>query len=523
MRQLLKYVLFLASVVITKDAIAQLPGALDSSFGKDGILTTTFNGYETSTQSISVQANGKMVVSGSLLKNVGGFDSGYSVLTRYNVDGSLDSKFGMSGIVIDNFVYKANALLLQPDGKIIVGGFRVLTKFGGYDFALIRFNTDGTKDSTFGKDGNVSTHLGSDGIINAISIQHDGKIIAIGYTTLGNSIDTLAIVRYNTNGSFDSSFGVNGVVMNSLPYSSEPQAAAIQSDGKIVIAGDNALDATFFVIRFNPNGSIDSSFGLNGSFTDNTIFHFGSVRSIIIEQSGKIILAGSSKYGDSFILGRLNQDGTYNSPFGPNGYAFADFNAFDISFSQLCNAVIKEQNGKLVAAGSIYYNASKRYSIGLARFNADGLIDSSFGTDGLVSTLLDSNTLSVTGVALDSNGRIVVVGYANNNFLLVRYFADLKLDVLDLSTKNIAPFAYPNPLRVGDFTLEYELLKPEAISIALINEDGKQVFSFMKNNYRNAGKQKEILPIPSTLPLGAYLLNVFSPQENFRVKIMKSE
>ena len=200
-----------------------------------------------------------------------------------------------------------------------------------------------------------------------------------------------------------------------------------------------------------------------------------------------------------------------------------DFNAFDISFSQLCNTIISQPNGKLLAVGSIYYNASKKYSIGLARFNVDGMNDSSFGTDGLVSTLSDSIALGVTGVAMDSNGKIVVVGNTNNNFMLSRYSADLKLGVLNFSAKDISAYAYPNPLRAGNITLGYELLKPEAISIDLINEEGKQVFSFMKNNYRNAGKQKEILQIPSTLPLGTYLLNISSLNGNFRVKIMKCE
>ena len=523
MKQVFRCVLILFFVVFTRYSIAQQPSTLDSSFGKDGTEITLFNGYKSSARAIVIQADGKILVSGSLLKRNVVYDSGYSVLTRYRTDGTLDLDFGRSGIVIDTFVYGANASLLQPDGKIVVAGFKLLSKFGGYDFALMRFNIDGSKDTTFGKNGNVSTHFGPEAIINAITLQHDGKIIAVGVITAGNSIDTLAIVRYNNDGSIDTIFGIKGIIKNLLPYSSKPHTVAIQSDGKIIIAGDDPLDATFFVIRFKSNGSVDSVFGLNGSFSDNTIFHFGSICSIIIEPNGKIIVGGSSKYGDGFILGRLNQDGTYNSPFGPNGYAFADFNAFDLTFSQFCNATIKQPNGKLIAVGSIYYNPSKRYSIGLARFNANGLIDSSFGTDGLVSTFSDSIPFGVTGIAMDSNGRIVVVGNANNNFMLSRYSADLKLGVLNFSAKDISAYAYPNPLRAGNITLGYELLKPEAISIDLINEEGKQVFSFMKNNYRNAGKQKEILQIPSTLPLGTYLLNISSLNGNFRVKIMKCE
>jgi len=209
-------------------------GTLDAAFGEEGVVSTAFLGY------LTVQPDEKIVVAGTLCCN----DFG---LARYKDDGSLDTTFGAAGIAITDFGYDDNvqALALAPDGKIVVAGWSLSDR---YTFALARYQTDGTSDANFGGSGRILTDFAglSGTSVNAVAVQPDGKIVAAGQISYINSADKLtdfALARYNTDGTLDATFGTGGLATTDFNNGSDrAYALAIQSDGKIVAAGSTNTD-----------------------------------------------------------------------------------------------------------------------------------------------------------------------------------------------------------------------------------------------------------------------------------------
>src|SRR6266508_2029957 len=248
--------------------------------------------------------------------------------------GDLDPTFGVNGKVTTNFfegagVDAAFATAIQPDGKIVAGGSTQNPVTNSADFALARYNIDGTLDTTFGSGGKVATDfLGFDDSVLAIAIQPDNKIIAAGYAIDGFNFES-AVARYLSNGSLDTTFGNGGKVTASSVNMAT--AGAVQADGKIVIAGwgtGPGADYDFIVLRYNSNGTLDNSFGNGGKVT----IHIGNdfAQGMVIQPDGKIVVAGydgNSVATSDFALARLNVDGSLDSTFGIGGKVTTHFAA----------------------------------------------------------------------------------------------------------------------------------------------------------------------------------------------------
>ena len=190
-------------------------------------------------------------------------------LARYNTDGSLDTTFGGDGRVINSFSYRddARAVAVQGDGKIVVVG---RAQLGKYDFLVVRYNADGSLDTTFDGDGWVTTDFaGSHDRAYAVTLQTDGKIVVAGSALLGPTINDFALARYNSDGSLDTSFDGDGRATTSFhPAGSNDFAydVAVQTDGKIVAAGYTWSDGGAFALaRYNSDGSLDTSFNPTAS------------------------------------------------------------------------------------------------------------------------------------------------------------------------------------------------------------------------------------------------------------------
>ncbi len=260
----------------------------------------------------------------------------------------------------------------------------------------------GDLDNTFDADGRVITDLGGGEQANAVAQQPDGKIVVAG-----TSDDDFALVRYETDGSLDTSFSDDGQVITDLGGSEWGNAVAIQPDGKIVVAG--ASNQSFALARYNPDGSLDTSFAGDGLLTLNTDSlggNFGAAtgNAVAIQADGKILVAGSIKQGEpkKFGLARVLGDGTLDLSFDSDGFATAAFAPGGLSNEEI-KAIAVRVDGEIAAVGEY-----KSGQFALARYNPDGSLDTSFGNAGRVT--VGSKVSTGYGVGWQADGSIVAAG-----------------------------------------------------------------------------------------------------------------
>ena len=411
-------------------------GALDSTFGNGGKVATDFFGGDDGAVAIAIQPDAKLVAVGSAI-NVRVF----CALARYNIDGTLDLTFGSGGKVTTDFsseVSQARAVAIQEDSKIVVAGRNRLTSLASDDdFALARYNTDGTLDSTFGLAGKVTTDFANAAdVANGIAIQADGKIIAAGGSLDTQSNAHFALARYNTDGTLDRHFGSGGKVTTDFSGNFDvANAIAIQPDGKIVAAGvstpSSSNNSDFALSRYNENGTLDTSFGSGGKVTTDFVGLSDQAKAIAIESDGKIVLGGKSRSSNAFddehfALTRYNPDGSIDTSFGTNGKRTTHFGTASAR-SSVANAIAIQTDGKLVAAGQTTFFADDG-DFALARYNSDGSLDVSFGSGGILTTDFFGKVDSALAIAIQADNKIVAAGAATDpattlDFALARYEA----------------------------------------------------------------------------------------------------
>ncbi|MBI3300769.1 MAG: hypothetical protein HYZ72_01625 [Deltaproteobacteria bacterium] len=310
---------------------------------------------------MAIQSNGKIVVVGSS-DALGTSDF---ALARYNADGSLDATFGVNGLQITNFgnLEVANAVAIQSDGKIVVAGWTNV--FGTFDFALARYNADGSLDATFDGDGKKITSFGGDDRANAVAIQKsDGRIVVAGWTNVFGTFD-FALARYNANGSLDVTFDGDGKKISGFGGDDRANAVAIQkSDGRIVVAGWTNVFGTadFALARYNVDGSLDATFDVNGE----KITGFGGderANAVVVQSNGKIVAAGWTDVLGTFdfALARYNADGSLDATFDGDGKKITSFGSDDRA-----RAMAIQSNGRIVVAG--WTNVFGTFDFALARF-----------------------------------------------------------------------------------------------------------------------------------------------------------
>lgn len=351
-------------------------GTLDPSFGAGGKVITAFSSGDDQIQSLALQTDGKIIAAGQFFNFASrGFDF---AIARYNPNGALDTSFGGSGKVgVDMGAPTdvANAVAFQPDGKIVVAGY-VNSIVGNPpntpNFGLIRLNSDGSLDNSFGIRGKLVTNFGGGDVARSLSIQSDGRIIAVGSRNTGPSQNDIAVARYNSNGSLDSGFGAGGTVISDFGYNEVATAAVIDFDGKLLVGCSVgipplSLPNYFGLVRYNMDGSLDASFGTGGlAFTPNPLVMeaFG----IALIASGKIVLAGRAvDFANifDFALARYNSDGSLDTSFGTGGMALADF----AGRKDTARAVALEPDGRLVVGGDTFNDFSGPGDFALARYN----------------------------------------------------------------------------------------------------------------------------------------------------------
>jgi len=370
-----------------------------------------------------------------------------NVQTMKAADGDLDPTFGVGGKVMTDFNHStdwANAVAIQPDGKfVVVGTTYKQNDFSDEDFAVARYNTDGTLDSSFGSGGKVHTDFpGLTAVPSSVLLQPDAKILVVGgayplFTFLGN----IEMVRYNSNGNLDRSFGDNGIVTTVLDAGSYANAVVQQSDGKIIVAGTlfvdvvigDQSDTDFVLVRYNRNGSLDTTFGNGGVVSTDFFGKEDDAFSVLLQPDGKIVAVGSANdpasYYDFAAVRYLN-NGTIDETFGNSGTVTTDFG--DQNFDRARSAVLLP-NGKIIAAGFAISQGGGVQNFAVARYTKDGVLDNGFSNDGKQQITFDNCCQSVNKVLLQPDGKIITVGYANtedsdSDFLLARLNPNGSLD-----------------------------------------------------------------------------------------------
>ncbi len=421
-------VLVVSALSLSAPAIALASGELDTSFGRDGRVTTGFASRSSGASAVAIQTDGRIVAVGTA---VAGLNVRFA-LARYTRKGNLDPSFGGDGRVSVGFRGDSRALdvAIQANGKIVVVGE------DRFKFAVARFKSDGTLDRSFGGDGEVITGFdGSAAEAHAVAIQANGSIVVAGanFPGCGGDDSLFALARYRRDGSLDPTFGGDGRVTTEVFSACEEDAVisalAIQDDGKIVAIGAGHPNGpgslpTFVLARYDSQGALDPTFGGDGlvatEFTDSVA---SQGTDVALGSDGTILAAGwahhqtAAGFRDRFTLARYLTDGTLDPIFSGDGMVSTGFpnprgrgaRAFGVAI---------QGDGGIVTLGTAFGRHSR---FALARYEEDGTLDPTFGDDGRVTTRFGSGPTAAFGLAIQENQRIIAAGGFRRKFGLARY------------------------------------------------------------------------------------------------------
>jgi uncharacterized delta-60 repeat protein len=386
--------IFSVLLIASQQADAQA-GKLDPMFGNGGIVTTDFGDQErsgnvASANAVVIQPDGKIVVCGGIPGS-----SGFPIpaVARYHSNGSLDKSFGTSGIVSTPNLEDVplTAIALQDDGKIVASG----EKF------VARYTSSGVLDSTFGTGGIVS--LGNDFIGTSptgILVQPDGRIL----------LADRYLLRFLSDGQFDTSFGTGGTA-RTAGYPAT--GLALLPSGKILVVS-SALGTSGFISQYDSNGNLDTTFGIAGQLASP-----GSAVALALLGTGDFVAGGSltnnavqpfpGAVDSSFAVSRYLGAGVTDAGFGTNGGTVAAVPNFPL---EATSGLGVEPNGDIVLVGTA--NNSSQLVFALVRYTANGQLDTTFGNHGIVVTGFGKSqndpSVSANGLTIQPDGKIVVVG-----------------------------------------------------------------------------------------------------------------
>jgi uncharacterized delta-60 repeat protein len=432
-----------------EDRCLRSAGQLDTTFGSGGIVTTAFGTGKNKggrAWSVLVQTDGKIVGAGDNA-------AGSFALARYTSSGSLDSTFGSGGKVTTSFSGTAVGLdsALYPnagtanDGKIVLAGY-VNSGTNANNFALARYNPNGTLDATFGNKGKVTTALNGNDQARAVVIQPDGRIIEVGLTDINSpgGATEFALVRYNVNGTLDTTFGTGGKVLTQTSPGANCNIndVALQADGKIVVAGTApgapggpSGSFQFCLARYNSDGTLDTTFGPNHTGIVQTVTGTATnsdneAQAVVIQSDGKIVAGGDAQIGtyQAWALVRYNSDGSLDSAFGSGGIVTQAIGSLTDNPIDSIEDIALQSDGKIVVAGD-HSSSTTADEFALGRFNgADGSLDTTFNSSGIVTTQIGVSSHAYGVVLQPSDGKIVAAGKTNSgsetDMALARYLND---------------------------------------------------------------------------------------------------
>lgn len=396
------FFLVLVGLINPPTASAVVDGMIDTSFGTSGSVVSDFGSNAVILDSV-VQPNGKIILAGYATNGMHDF-----FVARYNSDGSLDTSFDGDGKTTTDFGTsndEASAVILQPDGKIVAGGAASISS--KYNFALARYNSDGSLDTSFDGDGKVLTNIQNySDVINDLVLLSDGKLVATGYSMNPQAswTEDLALARYNSDGSLDASFDGDGVVVTTTTTAESGKSIGVQPDGKILVSGTAEVSGVgnFLTMRFNANGSLDTSFDTDGMVTTS----FGTsalVSAQMIQPDGKVLVGGQRASGLTSIavLARYNSDGSLDTSFDGDGKLDSLF----ANNLQWVSDLEVQNDGKIVFIGD---GGVSENSVFAVRLNTNGSLDTSLNQTGVTPAM--PVVQDAISLHLLSEGKLIITG-----------------------------------------------------------------------------------------------------------------
>jgi uncharacterized delta-60 repeat protein len=414
----------MASAPVTNVAVTCVTppanSGLDPGFGTGGRVATPLTGGRG--EAVVVQPDGKIVVaskgSGTTTPATGDF-----TVLRYLPNGTPDAGFGTNGIAQINFpagrTDEALDVALQSDGRIVVVGSTQAAN-GELDFGLTRFNSDGTVDRSFGTNGVANVDFGAgSSVAQGVAIQPDGRIVAAGHASVGSGGNDFALARFNADGTPDASFGTAGRVTTQLTGRTDlGMAVALAPDGRIVVAGRAEQSGLrrddFAVARYTSGGVLDPSFGAGAGFVT-TDFASGNEQAndVVVLADGSIVAAGYSGAAGTgsfdYAVARYTSEGRPDASFGGvTGTIKTDLSGND----DFAEGLLALPDGKIVVVGR--RTGAGFFDLALTRYLPSGAPDISFGTAGRVELDVFGTADEGQAIAVQPDGRIVAVGVTRN-------------------------------------------------------------------------------------------------------------
>lgn len=432
---------------IVPNRVLAADGDLNPGFGTTGIVTTDFSGGNDAFLDIAADLQGKIVVAGLATSSGTGSDF---ALARFDEKGNLDPTFGNGGKVTTDFfgsTDRAQGLAIQLDGKMVLAG--LATNAGNTLFGFARYELNGNLDLTFGNSGKVTVDLGATEEALGLALQQeDGKIVAAGYSGPANNTD-FTLVRLDSDGKLDPSFGSGGIVKTDF-FQQNDRAIDLVLDGKdrIVVTGfasKSATDLNFAIVRLTSDGSVDPSFGNDGKVTTDFNGRADVAQAIAFQSNDKIVVGGAATDSTGAALNwavvRYTKNGSLDQSFGVDGKTTINFG----NTTNLIYDLIVQPDDKIFAVGRVG-GASTAIDAGICRFDNDGNVDPTYGLNGRF-------TLDISGT---NNAAFCGMLYLDNTLIGGNTFTTNSGDngvIIEQQNKQFLEFtkeASPDPAAKGD-------------------------------------------------------------------------
>lgn len=480
-------------------------GSLDISFNNSGHIRCSSSPIG-GADSMLIQPDGKIVVLGhQILQPTPGVYNSQFILQRFTADGMIDTSFGTDGIIITTFGFGYNtprAMALQPDGKIIAVGASFDNRFG-----IVRYNVNGQLDTTFDGDGKVTTSFGTGtyGWPNFVSVHADGKILVAGISAnlTGVSVTNFAVARYNTNGSLDTSYDTDGKATNQFAaadLSLIVTSILEQPNGKFLVTTTETPNSytygmtdNFTTRSYNPDATIDTAFGTNGKVSTAVQEGYNRSKMATLQPDGKILVAGFSHVSlseqNDFNVVRYTSNGALDPSFDSDGKVFT---AFDSSNDEMA-VLLLQPDGKFIGVGTkrnAPANQNGTKDIALSKYNSNGSLDNSFGISGKVVSVFGTQINTPTHAISQPDGKIVVANKYYSfygdvyHYELIRYTVSGSIDatfgtngkvVLDAETTSM--LSQPDG-KIVTTSIGYDLQDNTFLVVKRFNNNGTPDSSF---------------------------------------------